>query len=232
MRARNATLVAGLLLLTLISSLAWATPAAEPTSMVKTMGWHRTRDSAIWVWRGNKSCFRTLTHELLHRATHEVPRLAWQDMARLTSDPQFMEGLTAYFTGRALELTHKQPTYSDPRGSTFGDLRRWSRDIRADARDTLHAAFGVEIDTRKITICNDKTFGRCHLRDFGEPWVSHPGQPGTYGNSKSRVQQIVDLVGEGPVRRAYFEGDAAGLRAALAQARRQSPTTFPAWISL
>ena len=224
-RTFASTLVA---LVLLIGSAAWG---VEPTTMVKTMGWHRTQDSAIWVWKGNKNCFRTLTHELLHRATHEVPRVVWHDMARMTGDPKFMEGLTSYFTSRALELAHREPSYSDPRATTLGDLRRWSRSIRADAHATLQTAFGVDVDMRKITICNDKTFGRCHLRDFGEPWVSHPGQPGSYGNSKSRVQQIVELVGEGPVRRAYFQGDVGGLRAALARAKRQRPSTFPAWIN-
>ena len=201
--------------------------------MVKTLGWQRTQDSAIWVWKGNKECFRTLTHELLHRATHEVPRTAWRDMASITGDPKFMEGLTSYFTLRALEIARRgERTYPEPQAQTLGDLRRWSRGIRAEAHSTLQTAFGVDVDMRKITICNDKTFGRCHLRDFGEPWVSHPGQPGNYGNSQSRVRQIVELVGEEPVRRAYFQGDVGALRSALTQVRRQSPSTFPAWINL
>jgi hypothetical protein len=203
------------------------------TVMVKTMGWHRGSDSAIYVWRGGKNKLGTLTHELLHRATNSVPRTARAELARMTNDPKFNEGLTSYFTARALQLAGNQPTFADPApGAAMSQLRAWSREIRAEAKESVGALGIRDIDMHKIAICSDTVFGRCHLRDFGEPWVAHPGQPGSYGNSRSRVQQIVDLVGETPVRRAYFDGDAAGLRRALSDAQRRAPSTFPTWISL
>lgn len=208
------------------------TGAKKPV-MVKAMGYHRRRDSGIWVWRGNKKKMRTLVHELLHRATRNRPQDYHRQIKTLTNDPKIDEGLTSYFTSNALTRTGRSPSFPDPQpGANFSQLRQWSRGIRAEAKGIIRQAYGVEVDTKKIAVLSDRCFGRCYQRDFSKPWVSRPGQPGVYGNSKSRVQQMVDLVGERPVRQAYLVGDVAGLRQALQRAQRFNPTALPSWVNL
>lgn len=207
-----------------------STASQNGTVMVKTMGYHRRRDSGIWVWRGNRKKMRTLVHELLHRSTRHRPEAYRGEIRHLTGDRAIDEGLTSYFTKVALSRAGRSEVYPDPApGSSFGQLRRWARGIRNDARSTIHDAFGVQVDTKKIAILSDNCFGRCYRRDFGKLWASRPGQPGVYGNSRSKVEQMVNLVGEGPVRRAYFQGDVAGLRSALG---RIDPAHRPGWINL
>jgi hypothetical protein len=198
--------------------------------MVKAMGYHRRRDSGIWLWRGNTKKMRTLVHELLHRVTRGRPASYRKEIKHLTGDKQFDEGLTSYFTARALVRTSSSPVLADPRpGASFGQLRQWSRSIRAEATTIIQQAYGVEVDARKVAILSDHCFGRCYRRDFGKEWISRPGQPGVYSTSSSRVKQLVNLVGEGPLRRAYLEGDVGGLRQALG---RVPPSSLPPWVNL
>lgn len=42
----------------------------------------------------------------------------------------------------------------------------------------------------------------------------------------------MDLVGERPLRQAYFQGDTAPLRAALRRVQQRGPTALPDWIQL
>jgi hypothetical protein len=201
----------------------------KPT-MVRAMGYHRTADSGICIWRGNERKLRTMTHELLHRATNEVPRAARAELARLTSDRAINEGLTSYFTNRALARTGRCEVYGNPApDASFRELRAWARNLRSEAHDAIRDAFGVEVSTKKIAILSDKSFARVYARDFGKPWVSHPGQPGVYGDSRQRVEELVALAGERAVERAYFQGDLSELRAQL---RRQPRSARPGWLAL
>jgi len=230
-RLARVVLLAGLL----ISATAGAQQAAAPAAaakpiMVRAMGYHRNVDSGIWLWRGNQNKLRTVVHELLHRASKDVPRAARQELARLTGDRDFNEGLTSYFTSRALQTAGRTESYADPRpGASFGELRAWSKGLRTDAKAIIRREMGALVDTKKIMVGSDACFGRCYARDFGEPWVSHPGQPGVYGNSKSKVQQLVELVGAEPLRRAYLQGDVRGLVRAL---RAVPPAAHPSWLQL
>ena len=201
--------------------------------MVRAVGYHRRRDSKIWVWRGNPHKLSTMTHELLHRITNKVPQAKRLELEQLTGDPKINEGLTSYFTDYALRKSGRPVDYANPpAGASFSQLRSWSRGIRSEVRGVFRDAFNLKLEPTGVFVASDRIFGRCFARDFGRPWEAHPGQPGSYGNSKARVAELVRLGGLKPVAQAYFFGNTGELLTNLRRARQQGTSSLPDWLNL
>jgi hypothetical protein len=193
-------------------------------------GYNRGRGGPIRVWRG-PAALRTLVHELLHRVTAGRPEAYRRAMINLTSDLQVDEGLTSYFASRALN-GRQTPATPQP-GAPFRARRTWARDIRQAASAALRSSFGVEVDLSRVSILSDASFRRVYERDSERIWTRPTGQESYQASQRETVQALVDLVGEAPLRRAYFQGDVDGLKTALRQAREGMPRSqFPRWIDL
>jgi hypothetical protein len=195
-------------------------------------GQYRHADDSVWVWRGPHAT-RTLVHELLHRATARRPQGFERALATLIGDLQINEGLTSYFADRALEQVHLAPTLAPPApGSPFAVRRAWARTMRAQAADALQHTFGLEVKTDRVSVLSENSFRRVFERRSMEIWIT-PSDGPSYAQSQELVRQLVQLVGEEPLRRAYFGGDVEGLRQTLRQASTRVPRrSFPAGIDL
>jgi hypothetical protein len=198
---------------------------------VAVFGYNRVRDGGIFVWRGPMA-LRTLTHELLHRATRGRPEGYERAMRALTGAVQIDEGLTAYFTDRALERAGVTSFAVEPptRGRPFSELRGWARDLRQTARRAI-ASYDVQVDTKSVALLSERCFARVYQKTAERPWVKPQGQV-SYAADQERVRELVALVGEAPLRSAYFTGDVQALRTALQQARARDARRFPSWVDL
>ena len=198
---------------------------------VAVFGYNRVRDGGIFVWRGPMA-LRTLTHELLHRATRGRPEGYERAMRALTGAVQIDEGLTAYFTDRALQRAGVTSFAVEPpaRGRPFSELRGWSRGLRQTAQRAI-ATYDVQVDTKSVALLSERCFARVYQKTAERPWVKPQGQV-SYEADQQRVRELLALVGEEPLRRAYFTGDVQALRTALQQARARDARRFPSWADL
>ena len=93
------------------------------------------------------------------------------------------------------------------------------------------ATYDVQVDTKSVALLSERCFARVYQKTAERPWVRPQGQV-SYAADQQRVRELVALVGEEPLRRAYFTGDVEALRTALQQARTRDPRRFPSWVDL